>query len=106
MTYDASRCADAGALEGLRAWDMIVGSDIRYLFALGRPSPSVVHDALAEEAKLPLSNQPWWICRSGIIAMQAAISGSPGPLRLRPEKEWPELRKSAQEGLKKLAGVQ
>lgn len=39
MTYDASRCADAAALEALTAWDMVVASDMRVLLPDGRRAP-------------------------------------------------------------------
>lgn len=106
MSYDASRCADPAALEGLRAWDMLVASDIRYLFASGRPSSTVVNAALAEEAKLPADTEPWWICRSGMAAMTAAMKGTPGPLKLKAASEWAELRKAAQDRLRGLASAQ
>ncbi|WP_333701164.1 tetratricopeptide repeat protein [Sphingobium yanoikuyae] len=106
LTYDASRCADPAALEGLRAWDMVVAPDIRFLFVAGRPSSSVVNDALAEEAKLPANVEPWWVCRSGVPAMTAAMNGAPGPLMLKPTSEWPMLRTAAQMRLRGMAGAQ
>jgi len=106
LTYDASRCADPAALEGLRAWDMIVAPDIRFLFVTRRPSNSVVNGALAEEAKLPANTEPWWICRSGMPAMTAAMNSAPGPLKLKPTSEWPELRTAAQMRLRELVGSQ
>lgn len=106
LTYDASRCADPSALEGVRAWDMLVEPDIRFLFVAGRPSNAVVDAALAEEAKLPADTEPWWICRSGMNAMAAAAKGAPGPLKLKPAAEWPELRKMAQMRLRGLAASQ
>lgn len=105
MTYDASRCADPASLESLRAWDTLMASDLRYLFVAGRFTPAIVTAALAEEGKLPADTQPWWVCRSGMAAMTAAISGKTGPLELKPVKEWPELRKAAQMQLARLAGT-
>jgi hypothetical protein len=104
MTYDASRCADTASMESLRAWDVLVAQDIRFLFASGRPSPAAVDAALAEERKLSADAQPWWVCRSGMPAMTAAIGGKAGPLQLKPAQEWPALRKAAQAQLAALAG--
>lgn len=106
MTYDASRCADAAALEGIRAWDMVVAPDIRYLFVAGPPSAAIVNAALADEAKLPADNEPWWICRSGMAAMTAAMKGAAGPIALKTADEWPALRKAAQDNLRRLARAQ
>jgi len=106
MTYDANRCSDSSALEGIRAWDMLVAPEIRFLFVTGRPSRSVVSNALAEEAKLPSNVEPWWICRSGMSSMMAAMKGTPEPLKLKPESEWPALRITAQSGLRALTGTQ
>lgn len=96
MTYDASRCTDQASMESLRAWDMLVAPDIRFLFTGGRPSSSIIESALTEEKKLPADTQPWWVCRSGMPEMTAAISEKSGPLQLKPVTEWPELRKAAQ----------
>ena len=104
MTYDAARCADPASLESLRAWDMLVAPDLRFLFVSGRPTPAIVNAALAEERKLPADTQPWWVCRSGMTAMTAAISDKAGPLQLKPVSQWPELRSAAQAQLSKLAG--
>ena len=104
MAYDASRCVNPASMESLRAWDMLVAPDIKFLFVGGRPSSSIVDAALAEEKKLPADTQPWWVCRSGLPEMSAAISGKSGPLQLKPITEWPELRKTAQSQLAALAG--
>jgi len=102
MAYDASRCADPASLESLRAWDMLMTPDLRFLFAAGPPSPAIVNAALAEERKLPADTQPWWVCRSGLSAMTAAISGKAGPLQVKPVGQWPALRKAAQAQLSRL----
>lgn len=67
----------------------------RFLFAPGRISRADLDVALDEEKKLPLDTQPWWVCRSGIAAMNAAINGNIGPLQLKPASEWPGLRNAA-----------
>lgn len=103
MAYDAARCADPASLESLRAWDMLVAPDLRFLFVSGRPAPAIVNAALAEERKLPADRQPWWVCRSGMTAMTTAISDKAGPLLLKPLSQWPELRSAAQAQLSKLA---
>ena len=105
MAYDAGRCADPASLESLRAWDILMTPDLRFLFAAGPPSSAIVNAALAEERKLPADTQPWWVCRSGMKAMAAAISGKAGPLQLKPVGQWPELRKAAQAQLSRLAGT-
>ena len=104
MIYDASRCADPAGLDSVRAWDLLIGPDLRFLFVAGRPSSQAVGDALAEEQKLPDETQPWWVCRSGMAAMTAAIGGVPEPLKLKPKSEWPELHRAAQAQLTGLAG--
>ena len=105
MAYDASRCADPASLESLRAWDILMTPDLRFLFAAGPPSSAIVDAAIAEERKLPADTQPWWACRSGVTAMSAAISGKAGPLQLKPVGQWPELRKAAQAQLSRFAGA-
>ncbi len=104
MAYDAARCADPASLESLRAWDMLIAPDLRFLFVSGRPDPAIVHAALAEERKLPADTQPWWVCRSGMTAMTAAIEDKAGPLKLKPGSQWPELRNAARAQLSKLVG--
>lgn len=106
MSYDAKRCADPASLESLRAWDILIGPEIRFLFVAGRPAPTVVNAALAEEEKLPADTQPWWVCRSGISAMTFSAMGTKaGPLRLKSASEWPEIRKVAQGELARLVGT-
>lgn len=104
MTYDASRCADPASLQSLQAWDILVAPDLRFLFVGGRPARAIVDAALAEERKLPANTQPWWVCRSGMTAMTAALSDKAGPLQLKPVSQWPELRRAAQTELSGLAG--
>lgn len=94
MAYDASRCADPAAMQSLRAWDMLIGEDIRFLFLDWPPSKAVVSEALADEAKMPSDTEPWWVCRSGMAEMTAAIGGKVGPLKMRPAVEWPVLREA------------
>lgn len=105
MAYDASRCADPASLESLGAWDILIMPDLRFLFIAGRPSPAIVNAALAQERKLPADTQPWWVCRSGLAATSAAISGKASPLQLKPAVQWPELRKAAEAQLSTLAGT-
>lgn len=105
MAYDASRCADPASLESLRAWDRLVTPDLAFLFVSGRPAPAIFDAALAEEQTLPTDTQPWWVCRSGMASMTAAIGGKAGPLQLKPASQWPELRNAARAPLSKLAGV-
>jgi len=106
MAYDAGRCADPAALESLRAWDLVVAPDLRFLFAAGRPSHATVQSALAVEATFPADTQPWWVCRSGMSAMSSAMAGEAGHLRLKPASEWPEIRRAARMQLTKSAGAQ
>lgn len=105
MAYDTSRCADPAALEAIRAWDMVVASDIGFLFRGARPSATVVDAALAEEARMAGDVEPWWVCRSGMTAMSAALDGKPGLLALKPKNEWPALREAARAQIKGLAGA-
>ncbi len=105
MAYDASRCADQASLESLRAWDTLIAPDLNFLFVDGRPSPATIANALAEERELPGDTQPWWVCRSGMAALTAALAGKPGPLQLKPMSQWPALRKAAQAQLSALGGT-
>jgi hypothetical protein len=68
-----------------------------YLIAKPKPSSAMMSAALAEEARLPENTEPWWVCRSGMLAMTAALDGNPQPLQLKPASEWPALRKAARE---------
>ena len=105
MTYDASRCADSASLESIRAWDMLVLRDLRFLVATGRPSRAIVEVALAEEEKLPLDTQPWWVCRSGMAEMNNAMNDKVSPLRLKPASLWIELRNAARAQLSTIAAT-
>lgn len=97
MGYDARRCADPAALEAIRAWDMVTVPDLGFL--LRRENLAGIRAAaaaaLAEETRLPADTRPWWVCRSGMAAMQAAAAGKPAPLALKPVSEWPALRAAA-----------
>ncbi|WP_198161844.1 tetratricopeptide repeat protein [Sphingomonas sp. TDK1] len=104
MAYDAARCADPAAAEALRAWDMVVAPDLRFLFAAGAPPRVAIEQALSQEATLPADTQPWWVCRSGMAEMSAAMNGQAGALKLKPASAWPDLRKTARAPLEKLLG--
>lgn len=104
MTYDATRCSDSAALEALRAWDLLMGRDIRFLFVSGPPAKTLVRAALSDEAAMPADTQPWWVCRSGMAEMTAAIDKKVGPLKLKPSTEWPALREAARSRVSALAG--
>lgn len=95
MAYDSSRCSDPAATESLGAWDKLFISEMAFLFANGLPGAPLMAAALAQEATLPADTQPWWVCRSGMAAMTAAMEGKPGPLQLNPESDWPALRAQA-----------
>lgn len=103
MTYDTSRCSDPAALEALRAWDMLIGSDIRFLFSRGPPAKALVDAALSAETAMPAETQPWWVCRSGMAEMTAAMSDNVGVLKLKPVAEWPGLREIARSRISALA---
>lgn len=95
LSYDVARCGDPAALEAVGAWDRLIGGELRFLFAGGKVGQAAVDAALAGEAARPGDDAPWWVCRSGMAAMTAALSGRPGPLALKPTAEWPELRAAA-----------
>ncbi len=95
MTYDASRCDDPAALEAVGAWDLIVAKDLRYLLRQGVFPAAIVDAALVEEGKLAADTIPWWVCRSGMPEMSAALAGKVGPLKLKQASEWPALREAA-----------
>lgn len=95
MTYDASRCADPAAMEALRAWDLLLIPDIQFLFTQQRPAPEQIEAVLVQEAKFPDNMEPWWVCRSGMAAMTAAMKGDAGPLKVKPTSDWPALRAAA-----------
>ncbi len=103
MEYDANRCADPAAKEALRAWDMLIREDIGFLFIDGPPTKDVVLEALVDEAQMPGDTQPWWVCRSGMAEMTAAMNGKVGPLRLRPTADWSKLRETARSKILALA---
>ncbi|WP_404479584.1 tetratricopeptide repeat protein [Novosphingobium sp. BL-52-GroH] len=95
MIYDAGRCVDPAALEAVRAWDMLVLPDLKFLISSGGLSRAAVESALAAEAALPGDTSPWWVCRAGMTAMSEAMAGRPGPLKLKPAGEWPAVRQAA-----------
>ncbi len=94
MTYDALRCADAGALEAVRAWDIVTVPDMRFALKPANPETlaAAAKAALAAESALAGDTRPWWVCRAGMPAMTAAMAGKPLPLALKPAAEWPALR--------------
>ena len=94
-TYDASRCANADALGAIKAWDLLIGPDIRFLFGNGNITKQIAQAALDEEASFPANTEPWWVCRSGIVEMTAAMEGKIAPLKLKPVSDWPNLRQTA-----------
>lgn len=101
MTYDASRCSDPSAFQAVRAWDMLIGKDIAFTLSAANRNELIAQaaSALKEEARLSGSDRPWWVCRSGINEMSAAIAGKVKPLELKPESEWPAARAKARAGL-------
>lgn len=103
MAYDASRCADPAAMESLRAWDMLIGEDIRFLFLDGPLSKTIVSEALADEARIPSDTEPWWVCRSGMAELTDAISGKVSSLKMKPAVEWPALHEAIRSEFSALA---
>ena len=105
MSYDALRCADPAALEAVRAWDSLILPDLRYTLRGGDKAliGAAARRALAAETHLSGDLAPWWVCRSGMAAMQAAMEGKPGPLKLKPAPEWPALRAQARAALEQIA---
>lgn len=105
MGYDAARCADWSALEAIGAWDRYIGPDIA--FAIKESTPEMrmqaAREALRLEAALSGDQTPWWVCRSGMDAVQRALSGTPGPLGLKPASDWPKLRAEMRRTLESLA---
>jgi hypothetical protein len=104
MTYDAKRCADPMAMEGVSAWDRIVARDLRFLLvgAAAAERRAAVDFALAREATMPADSRPWWVCYSGMEAYGLAMEKKPVPLKLKPAKDWPRLRGDARDALKAL----
>lgn len=102
MSYDALRCNDPAAMEAVRAWDMLIGPDIGFLLRDRQALLAAAGPALISEAKMAGDTQPWWVCRSGLDEMGAAMEGKTGPLRLKPATEWPTLRKAARAQLEAL----
>lgn len=102
MTYDALRCSDRSALEAVYAWDRLMAGQLRYLFTPAYLNRETVDAALALEASMPAGNEPWWVCRSGMAQMTAAMGGKAGPLPLKAASEWPALREVARSTTAKL----
>lgn len=76
--------------------------DLRLLFVAWRLAPANVKTALIEEQKLPADTHFWWVCRSGMNALMAAVSHKAGPLQLKPTGQWAEISSSAQTQLSSL----
>lgn len=104
MSYDARRCMDPAALEAVRAWDVVTVPDLEFLLRDENKAGirAAAAAALKEEASMPADSRPWWVCRSGLAAMQSAMSGKPGPLALKPESEWPGYREAARQPVEAL----
>lgn len=104
MSYDASRCEDAQAMEAVNGWDMLMLPELRPALAGMTPEQirAGVEFALAREASLPADARPWWVCYAGMAAYAPALEGKPVPLKLKPAADWPKLRDKARADLKAL----
>ncbi len=107
MNYDAARCADNAATEASTAWDRLIANDFApALVQLDRAQrAAAARAAVADEALLPGDTQPWWVCRSGLAAMSAALTGKPLPVAYKPASEWPALRDAARGPLVAVAAM-
>lgn len=99
--YDATRCTDATAGQGIAAWDLVVQDIIRY----GQQNPGSVRPAklaaLERELSFPLDTSPEWICQSGIKALSAAATGKDLVGWVKPSSDWPALHQSARDQMEK-----
>lgn len=107
MSYDALRCSDPAALDAVGAWDRLIRADLGSALnaATADMRNAAARAALADEAVLDGRTRPWWVWRSGMAAMSAAIAGKPLPLALKPAREWPELRAKARQPVEALASA-
>jgi hypothetical protein len=99
--YDAIRCTDETAGQGIASWDIVVEDVIRYgeqNAAAGRPSKL---SALERELAFPLDTSAEWICLNGIKALSAAAAGNKLQDWLKPASQWPALRQVARDQMAK-----
>lgn len=93
MRYDAYRCADQTARQGIRFWPPIAKNVVElaqsdaYKARIGELGLR----AVALEQKVPIHYQPFAICFHGMDAMVAAIDKKPVGNLYVPESEWPQV---------------
>lgn len=95
--YDATRCTDGTAAQGILQWNAIVGDVLRYIGENPEVSRTSKLAAIQRESALPANTSPQWICVHGIKAVLAASRGQPMENWLKPEADWPEPRQSARD---------
>lgn len=99
--YDAIRCTDETAGQGIAGWDVVVEDIIRY----GEQHPEAARpaklSALERESSFPIDTSPEWICLNGVKALSAAAAGKQLENWLKPASEWPALHQLARNQMEK-----
>jgi hypothetical protein len=99
LSYDVNRCVDADTAQASALWTTLIARDVQFAFRNLKPEKAAeaVRFALDREAAMPADTRPWWVCYGGLNTYPTIEEGKPVPLRLKPEAEWPALRKAARE---------
>jgi len=97
-TYDAERCTDQTAGQGIQQWNAITDNVVAFIKDHPEASRRGKRQALDREASLPPDNSPEWICVNGIQAAFAGMQGKKLENWLKPATEWPGIRQKIRDG--------
>lgn len=99
--YDARRCTDKTAAQGVFQWNNVVTELLAYVRANPSVSNAGKNAALGRESGLSEELSPAWICFHGIFAMRAATAGKDFANWHKPKSEWPQLRQMERAALRR-----
>lgn len=105
MRYDAMRCTDKTAAQGLYFANSIAGADLlTYLKDNETERRNAMRAVLGRSDVFDGKASPWWICSHGIMTMNRAMSGEGAVAKnlwLKAEDEWPSLQETLRDGMTK-----
>ncbi|OHC73611.1 MAG: hypothetical protein A3G18_00815 [Rhodospirillales bacterium RIFCSPLOWO2_12_FULL_58_28] len=108
-SYDAARCTDSTASQGLSVLGGFAKDVSSYVYKHrvkgAEEISSAMAAAVAWEKDHPSPASPLWICRHGMSAYRAAVDKTPLPPEkmLYPKEEWPAIRERKQGDWAKMA---
>lgn len=90
--YDASKCTDKSAGQGVLQLPALAPRVAKALFADKKAINKIMAEALERENSFPENSDPRWICFHGMKAMMAAMEKRPFSNWAKPQSEWAALR--------------